>query len=215
MSAPVRPTSEGARNLRRRYQRIAPVYDLLDLPFEYGRYREIRPLLFQGLSGRLLDAGVGTGRNMPFYPSGSEVVGIDLSPAMLERAEARRALSPASVQLTEMDISRLTFPDAFFDAAIATFVFCTLPDELQVPALRELGRVVRPQGTIRLLDYTRPRGRIRRLITQLWEPWVGWAYGAHFNRQTEQFISEAGLVLTSAHFVVDDLIRLVEAKPAR
>lgn len=106
------------------------------------------------------------------------------------------------------------FPDAFFDAAIATFVFCTLPDELQVPALRELGRLVRPQGTIGLLDYTRPRGRIRRLITQLWEPWVGWAYGAHFNRQTEQFISEAGLVLTSAHFVVDDLIRLIEAKPA-
>ena len=50
-----------------RYQRIAPVYDLLDLPFEYGRYRRIRRLLFQGLSGRLLDAGVGTGRNFPFY----------------------------------------------------------------------------------------------------------------------------------------------------
>lgn len=151
---------------------------------------------------------------MPFYPSGSEVVGVDLSPSMLKRAEGRRALSPASVRLVEMDISRLAFPDAFFDAAIATFVFCTLPDELQVPSLRELGRVVRPQGTIRLLDYTRPRGRIPRLVTQLWEPWVGWAYGAHFDRQTEQFISEAGLVLTSAHFVVDDLIRLIEAKPA-
>lgn len=46
-----------------RYQRIAPFYDLLDLPFEYGRYRQLRPLLFQGLSGRPLDAGVDTGRN--------------------------------------------------------------------------------------------------------------------------------------------------------
>jgi hypothetical protein len=77
-----------------------------------------------------------------------------------------------------------------------------------------MGRVVRPQGTIRLLDYTRPRGRIRQMVTRLWEPWVGWAYGAHFNRQTEQLISEAGLVLTSSHFIVDDLIRLIEAKPA-
>ena len=203
-----------AHNLRRRYQRIAPLYDLLDLPFEYSRYRKIRPLLFEGLSGRLLDAGVGTGRNMPFYPSGSEVVGVDLSPAMLKRAEGRRTLSPASVRLVEMDISRLIFPDAFFNAAIATFVFCTLPDELQVPALRELGRVVRPQGTIRLLDYIRPEGRIRRMLTQIWQPWVGWAYGAHFDRQTEQKVSEAGLVLTSAHFVVDDLIRLIEARPA-
>ena len=56
-----------------RYQRIAPFYDLLDLPFEHGRYRRIRRLLFQGLSGRLLDAGVGTGRNFPFYPPGSTV----------------------------------------------------------------------------------------------------------------------------------------------
>jgi hypothetical protein len=50
-----------------RYQRIAPFYDLLDFPFEYGRYRKIRPLLFAGLFGLILDAGVGTGRNFPFY----------------------------------------------------------------------------------------------------------------------------------------------------
>ncbi len=49
-----------------RYERIAPLYDLLDLPFEYSRYRKIRPLLFQGLKGRVLDAGVGTGRNIQF-----------------------------------------------------------------------------------------------------------------------------------------------------
>jgi hypothetical protein len=49
-----------------RYERIAPLYDLLDLPFEYSRYRKIRPLLFQGLTGRVLDAGIGTGRNIQF-----------------------------------------------------------------------------------------------------------------------------------------------------
>jgi hypothetical protein len=54
-----------------RYQRIAPAYDLLELPFEYGRYRRIRRLLFRGLSGCVLDAGVGTGRNFPLYPPGT------------------------------------------------------------------------------------------------------------------------------------------------
>ncbi len=72
-----------------RYQRIARFYDLLDLPFEYSRYRKIRPLLFRGLTGRLLDAGVGTGRNFPFYPPFAHVVGIDISPAMLARAVRR------------------------------------------------------------------------------------------------------------------------------
>ena len=67
-----------------RYERIGPFYDLLDLPFERRRYRALRPLLFAGLTGRLLDAGVGTGRNFRFYPPGVSVTGIDLSPAMLE-----------------------------------------------------------------------------------------------------------------------------------
>ena len=80
-----------ARSHFDRYQRIAPLYDLLDLPFERGRYRRVRPLLFEGLSGHILDAGVGTGRNFPFYPAGATVLGIDLSPAMLARAERRRA----------------------------------------------------------------------------------------------------------------------------
>src|SRR5215468_9014908 len=113
-----------------RYQRIAPFYDLLDLPFEYGRYRRIRPLLFEGLDGRLLDAGVGTGRNFPFYPSSASVVGIDLSPAVLARATVRAHLSPALIVLKQMDVTRLDFSDAAFDAAVATFLFCVLPDEL-------------------------------------------------------------------------------------
>jgi hypothetical protein len=57
------------------YNRIAHFYDLLDLPFEYFRYKSLRRVLFDGLSGRLLDAGVGTGRNFPFYPDGSRLEG--------------------------------------------------------------------------------------------------------------------------------------------
>jgi len=166
-----------------RYQRIAWAYDLLDLPFEYGRYRKIRPQLFHGLSGRILDAGVGTGRNFPFYPRGSQVVGIDLSPAMLARAERRRATAATAVELRQMDVTRLDFADGSFDAAVATFLFCALPDELQVAAMRELGRVVKTGGIIRCLEYTRPSSGFRRAMTRVWEPWVHWAYGASFDRR--------------------------------
>jgi ubiquinone/menaquinone biosynthesis C-methylase UbiE len=195
-----------------RYQRIAPFYDLLDLPFEYRRYRKIRPLLFAGLAGRILDAGVGTGRNFPFYPRDAEIVGIDLSPAMLARAARRQPSVAAKVELRQMDVTHLDFPDRCFDAAVATFLFCVLPDELQVPALRQIGRVIKRGGTIRLLEYTRPRGAFRRAVTKLWEPWVAWAYGAGFDRRTQEHVPEAGLQLIDAHFVVDDLIKLISAR---
>ena len=194
-----------------RYQRIAWAYDLLDLPFEYGRYRKIRPQIFRGLSGRILDAGVGTGRNFPFYPLGSEVVGIDLSPGMLARAERRRPLATASVVLRQVDVTRLDFPDRSFDAAVATFLFCTLPDDLQVAGMRELGRVVKPGGLIRCLEYTRPSGGLRRAMTHLWEPWINWAYGAGFDRETEKRAPEAGLQLFESRFVHDELIKLLGA----
>ncbi len=195
-----------------RYQRIAPLYDLFDLPFEYGRYRKIRPLLFQGLSGTILDAGVGTGRNFPFYPSGAKVVGIDFSSAMLARAARRRRSASAEIELRRMDVTRLDFADRTFDAAVATFLFCVLSDELQVPALKELGRVVKPAGTIRLLEYTRPRGTVRRAVTRIWQPWVHWAYGASYDRRTREYLPEAGLQLIDSRFVVADLIKLISAR---
>lgn len=196
----------------RRYQRIAPFYDLLDLPFEFGRYRHIRARIFRDLSGNILDAGVGTGRNAAFYPSGTQVVGIDLSPAMLKRAERRARVSPASVELRVMDVTQLDFPDRYFDAAVATFLFCVLPEELQTSALRELGRVVRTGGIIRLLEYVRPRGAVRRAVSRLWEPWIGWAYGASFDRDVEKHIAAVGLERISTQFVVSDLVKRIEVR---
>ena len=194
-----------------RYKRIAPLYDLLDLPFDYSRYRKIRPLLFQGLKGRVLDAGIGTGRNIQFYPPGTEVVGIDISPAMLARAERRHLSLGADVKLRQMDVTHLAFEDQSFDAAVATFLFCVL-DDLQVPALRELGRVVKSGGTIRLLEYVRPHGAMRKAITRLWEPWVAWAYGAGFDCRTEESVPEAGLEVVGSRLVVDDLIKLISIR---
>jgi ubiquinone/menaquinone biosynthesis C-methylase UbiE len=195
-----------------RYQRIARFYDLLDWPFEHGRYRLIRPLLFEGMAGRILDAGVGTGRNMPFYPPGAEMVGIDASPAMLARAERRRQELGIEAELREMDVTRLAFPDASFDAAVASFLFCVLPEEMQEPALSELGRVVKPGGLIRMMEYVRPRGAVRRVVARMWEPWMKWAYGAGFDRRTEEHVLEAGLEVADSRFVVDDLIKLITAR---
>jgi ubiquinone/menaquinone biosynthesis C-methylase UbiE len=200
------------RNTVARYQRIAPLYDILDLPFERSRYSALRPLLFHNLNGRLLDAGVGTGRNCAFYPPEAVVSAVDTSPAMLARASRRCPTLAASGRLYRMDVTSLDFPAGSFDAAVASFLFCVLPDRLQEPALRELGRVVRPGGLIRLLEYVRPRGTIRRLVSRLWQPWIGWAYGASFDRQTEKYVPAAGLELIESRYVVADLIKLLTVR---
>jgi ubiquinone/menaquinone biosynthesis C-methylase UbiE len=195
-----------------RYQRIAPFYDLLDFPFERRGYRTLRPLMFQNLDGRLLDAGVGTGRNCAFYPPDAIVSGIDTSPAMLERAHGRCPILSAAGRLYQMDVTELEFPTGSFDAAVATFLFCVLPHELQVPALRELGRVVKPGGLIRLLEYVRPHGAFRRIMSRIWQPWIAWAYGASFDHQTERYVPEAGLELVESRYVLDDLVKLITAR---
>jgi ubiquinone/menaquinone biosynthesis C-methylase UbiE len=195
-----------------RYQRIAASYDLLDLFFEWRRYRALRPLLFQNLSGRLLDAGVGTGRNCPFYPPDAIVSGIDVSPAMLALAHRRCPTVSAAGRLYCMDVTELEFPAGSFDAAVASFLFCVLPDQLQVAGLRELGRVVRAGGLIRLLEYVRPHGTFKRIVSMIWQPWVSWAYGASFDRETEKHIPTSGLELVESRYVVDDLVKLISAR---
>ena len=110
-----------------RYERIAPFYDLLDRPFERWRYRAIRPLLFRGMVGNLLDAGLGTGRNCEFYPPGADVSGIDISPARRARAQQRCPSLAVAGRLYRMNVTELTFPNGAFTGAVATFLCCVLP----------------------------------------------------------------------------------------
>ena len=148
----------------------------------------------------------------PFYPPNAIVSGIDTSPAMLARAHRRCPALAASGRLYQMDVAELEFSSGSFAAAVATFLFCVLPNDLQVPALRELGRVVKPGGLIRLSEYVRPRGTFRRVMSRIWQPWIAWAYGASFDRHTEKHVPEAGLELVESRYVVDDLLKLITVR---
>ena len=199
---------------RRLYQRIAPFYDALDFFGEVLNQKRVRPLLLDGLSGSILDAGVGTGRNIPFYPSGADIVGMDLSSAMLRRAHRRQQRLEVPLHLVASNICQSPFPDDCFDAAVATFLFCVLDDADQLPALQELARVCRNGGEIRLLDYVLPEHPGRRRSAQRMAPVLKFLFGASVERNTEKYAAAAALTVTERRLVAGDYLRLLVLRHA-
>ena len=131
-----------------RYNRNAPIYDLIEALVEH-MFKPWREKLWSYASGNILEVGVGTGKNLPYHPRGAKMTGIDLADRMLIRArECARQLG-ATIELREGDAQALEFPDNSFDMAAATSVFCSVPDPIL--GLSELNRVVRPGGRILLL----------------------------------------------------------------
>jgi phosphatidylethanolamine/phosphatidyl-N-methylethanolamine N-methyltransferase len=136
---------------RARYDRRARLYDRMTR----GSERVMTPgraALWQRVLGpRVLEVGVGTGKSMPYYPSEMVVTAIDLSPRMVEQARMHAMQQQIVVDLREADVQTLPFPDASFDTAIATCVFCSVPNP--VLGLSELRRVLFPGGQLLLLEH--------------------------------------------------------------
>ena len=105
-----------------KYERIAPLYDVLDKAYEVSWKRGLRAAVFRDTGGMILDAGAGTGCNIPFYPENATVIGIDNSPRMLTRAVKRAVREGIEAEFLEMDLTRTSFPDDHFDAIAVTFV---------------------------------------------------------------------------------------------
>jgi ubiquinone/menaquinone biosynthesis C-methylase UbiE len=138
---------------------------------------------------RLLEVGAGTGANFAFYPRGAEGAASEPSREMLRRA-AGRAERPAGVRLVQAAAERLPFGDASFDAALASLVFCSVASP--AAAFAELRRVVRPGGTVALLEHVRPPGLLGYAFDALSVLTVA-LLDDHFNRRTADEARRAGL----------------------
>jgi ubiquinone/menaquinone biosynthesis C-methylase UbiE len=145
---------------------------------------------------RVLEVGVGTGKNMPFWPRAVEMTAIDLTPGMLDKAQQRATELKLSVDLRLGDVQALEFPGASFDTAVATCVFCSVPDP--VLGLRELKRVVKPGGQIVLLEHMRSPHEVTGKVMDGLNPLVVRVMGANINRRTVENVQKAGWSIEQA-----------------
>lgn len=169
-------TAMRAKDVVAAYARWAPVYDVVFGPIMESSRRAAVAAVPPD-ARRIIEVGVGTGISLPEYPAHTRVVGIDLSPDMLERARARVAEQRlAHVEaVVEMDAARLAYPDDSFDCAMAMYVMTVVPDPARV--MSEMRRVVKPGGRILALSHFAPDDGPRRLIGRTLSPLsrlLGW-----------------------------------------
>jgi ubiquinone/menaquinone biosynthesis C-methylase UbiE len=196
---------------QKRYAITAWFYDILDYPWEL-QYRKWRPGLLEDVRGEVLEAGIGTGRNLKYYQPGVNLTAVDFSPAMLKRASKRCSKTSCTVRFVHEDASRMeSIPSGGYDWIVAFFLCCVLPRELQAQAVSEFARVLKPGGRFRLLEMKYSDDPRLRKRQDLFAPFVATVYGAGFDRHTLKHVQDnTRLKVTGTRYLKHDIYLLID-----
>jgi ubiquinone/menaquinone biosynthesis C-methylase UbiE len=209
----IMPADELNRDRWRRYwDKESASYDKQMQFFERLLAPDTRAWVCSLATGQTLEVGIGTGLNLPLYPSEITLTGVDFSPAMLDVARSRARQLGRAADLREADALDLPFPEARFDTVVATYVLCAVPDERRV--LAEMIRVLRPGGLLLLADHIAGAAWPTRAIQRLFEVVTVPLQGEHFLRRPLSHVKAEGLqVEQRQRFKLGLIERLAARKP--
>ena len=189
-------------------EQIPVFYDAMMAVAEGTGFASWRRKLVSGAHGRILDIGCGTGRNLPLYNEAVEVVALDCRIELLLAARRRSRETPMVMATAEA----LPFHSGTFDTVVSGLVFCSVPDALQ--GLREVGRVLRPDGRLRMLEHVRSLRPLMAKWQDLIQPaWTLISGGCHPNRDTEATVVAAGFEIEAEGRRFRRNVRLFQARP--
>ena len=194
-----------------KYSRISGLYDIFEWPMEKLLLRKLRREAVSLASGRTLEVGVGSGKNLEHYPSDLELHAMDFSPGMLRKAYSKaHELGLQELELREMDVEDLDYSDNRFDTVVSTFVFCTVPDP--VAGLREVRRVLAPGGRAVFLEHMKSSNPVLNIFLHVASVFTSALLGTSMVRETLHNIERAGFGIVSVENRFFDIVRLIVAK---
>jgi SAM-dependent methyltransferase len=176
------------------------IYDRFMHSIEERKLKTRRARLLSGLSGKVLEIGVGTGTNFEHYNDKIELTGIEPSPFMIRRAEKKRdvLLFPNRITLLKTgcgypEMEKLIQPGTL-DAVVCTLVLCTVPDPIR--AMKNFQKWLKPGGRLLILEHIRSHNpsnaRFQDMVNPLWKKV---ADGCNLNRSTDRLLEESGFQL--------------------
>jgi ubiquinone/menaquinone biosynthesis C-methylase UbiE len=194
-----------------KYDRFARIYDLMEKPIEKVTFSHLREKFRSLLEGKVLEVGVGTGKNIPYYPEDVEVTGIDFSKGMLVKAQKRiDRLSVRNVSLIEMDVEDMQFSSESFDTVLSTFVFCTVPNPIR--GLEEVYRVLKPGGKAVFIEHMRSEKHFLNIPLYMMNVFTTTLLGTSTIRETQKNIEKAGFKIDDVQNTGFDIIRFIVAR---
>lgn len=194
-------------NLREKWDRASRTYDWITLGEEL-RQGEDKRRLYERARGRTILVAVGTGKDFKFLPPGLDVVGLDVSPRMIEKARGRAERYSGRVELRVGDVQCLNDAASSFDTAITACTFCSVPDPVR--GLRELLRVLKPQGRLLMYEHVRSQVRDVGLLLDLLT-YLTRRIGPDLNRDTVANVRRAGFRIVREENVFFDIVKAIEA----
>jgi ubiquinone/menaquinone biosynthesis C-methylase UbiE len=159
--------------------------------------RDTRAQVCAQAGGEVLEVAIGTGLNLPHYPPGIRLTGVDLSPVMLAAAGQRATDLDLTVKLREAEAEHLPFHDASFDTVVCTLALCSVADDQA--AIVEMHRVLRPGGQLLLLDHVAATNRILLTLQRLWEKLTLRFVGDYQTRHPLPLVERIGFVVQDSH----------------
>jgi ubiquinone/menaquinone biosynthesis C-methylase UbiE len=205
-------TSDRTDRWHRYWDKQSRGYDRTMAVLDRRFFGESRRWACEQAEGNVLEVAVGTGLNLPHYPPGATVTGIDLSDAMLAVARRRAADLDHLVALRQADAHALPFPDGAFDTVVCTLGLCAIPDPDK--AIDEMVRVLRPGGALILVDHVESTNVLARTAQRVLDLVTVPMAGEHFRRRPSRAVAARGLdVVRQDRFKIGIVERLVARKP--
>lgn len=193
---------------QRKWDKVAPKFDVMAGGGAEKRWEPAKRELFRHMDGNILFLALGTGLDIPVFPTGHHITAIDISPKMIEMAQPRIAAYDGTIEAHVMDVHDLQFDDNSFDQIYTSCTFCSVPNP--IAGLTSLKRVLKPSGNLYMFEHTGsayyPFKIMMDVMTLLTRK-----LGPDMNRTTVANVQAAGFTVTEVNNIYMDVVKTIKA----